>query len=486
MAITISAALVSCLTSFNQIAIKAEQAYYQHEAEVSSVSWKDELGRLRVWAANIGAHQSGQSSLEFRLREASHIKQHVLKLLKDLESLLFDIRAELSEDRPSMLIDDEALDLEFDEDATSEVQQLFGEVVNVIDCLYQLSMLIRKPAQHDVLMGSRMDDAALAFAPFDKEHVRNKCVGADDEIAERLGQANTGRRSYFRYRDRHHAKLASGIEEAQGIQRAATNDVLSETMATEFDLGGFQLEETSSTSGASQTTYATSLASGGPITVPELPGNWSAGKPLECPYCWFFVEVNGQKSWMRHVFQDLKPYVCTFAKCNIPERLYESRREWFSHIQKSHQEEIKNLDCPLCNSRLASLKLLERHMARHLEEIALFALPSTKSDEEKDRPNDDIASGAIHTDTDYSDSRSSADNDTDVHSLLLDPAQAVDHGTNDDLEDRSIGLPHTKDAESELRTEINSQAEVGEVVSPGQPFNKAGDFDFSDIVFSLV
>ena len=25
--------------------------------------WEDELGRLRVWAANIGAHQTNQSSL---------------------------------------------------------------------------------------------------------------------------------------------------------------------------------------------------------------------------------------------------------------------------------------------------------------------------------------------------------------------------------------------------------------------------------------
>jgi hypothetical protein len=44
----------------------------QFETEVSVRKWEDELGRLRVWAANIGAHQSGQSSLDYRLRDASH------------------------------------------------------------------------------------------------------------------------------------------------------------------------------------------------------------------------------------------------------------------------------------------------------------------------------------------------------------------------------------------------------------------------------
>ena len=51
-------------------------------------------------------------------------------------------------------------------------QQLHEEVVNIIDYLYQLSILIRKPAQHDMLVDSCMGDKA-EFEFYDKEHVRN-------------------------------------------------------------------------------------------------------------------------------------------------------------------------------------------------------------------------------------------------------------------------------------------------------------------------
>ena len=85
MATSISAILVPCLKSFNELQEQVERLDYSREAEVSAASWRDELGRLRVWAANIGAHQTGQSSLDFRLRDASHISKQVTKLLKDLE-----------------------------------------------------------------------------------------------------------------------------------------------------------------------------------------------------------------------------------------------------------------------------------------------------------------------------------------------------------------------------------------------------------------
>lgn len=59
--------VIICLESFNQLAERSEQTYYRREDEVASVSWMDELGRLRVWAANTGALHTGQSSLDFQL-----------------------------------------------------------------------------------------------------------------------------------------------------------------------------------------------------------------------------------------------------------------------------------------------------------------------------------------------------------------------------------------------------------------------------------
>lgn len=387
MAASISATLIPCLKSFNQIQRTVEQFDYKYEEDVLSISWTDELGRLRVWAANIGAHQTGQSSLDFRLLDASHISHQITRLLQDLDGILEDIKRELSGDHVEA---SGTVASSNDEDAwpngegsTSEVQQLYEEVVNVVDCLYKMSMLIRRPAQHDVLLGSHKSDAA-AFKPFDREHVRNKFPNADNVIIQRLGRAITQSRKYLKYRDRHHAKLGKGVDDVlciQGAQGTVTNS-LSETIATDFENLKIDFEDTTSNSGVSQTTYAPSLTDGGSITIPPPPKESAAGKEFECPYCFFLIEINSKGSWTRHIFRDIKPYVCTMSDCTTPDRLFESRREWFFHVTLKHH--VDDLTCPLCKDTLTSLRQFERHVARHLEELALFALPRSEMDDESD------------------------------------------------------------------------------------------------------
>lgn len=72
-------------------------------------------------------------------------------------------------------------------------------------------MLIRKPAQHDLLVGSRITDKA-EFAFYDEEHVRNLHPRTEEQISQRLGRAITRRRKYLDYRERHHRKLEKGIQ----------------------------------------------------------------------------------------------------------------------------------------------------------------------------------------------------------------------------------------------------------------------------------
>lgn len=390
MATSISAIIVPCLKSFNELQEQVERLDYSREAEVTAASWGDELGRLRVWAANIGAHQTGQSSLDFRLRDASHISKQVIKLLRDLEQSLRDILEELSGDRTDALEDDEPWP---GEESTTELQQLHEEVVNIIDCLYQLSMLIRKPAEHDMLIGSRAGDMTQ-FEFYDREHVRNLHPSTEEQVGQRLGSAITRRRKYLLYRERHHKKLEKGMEKVQGIQRTTTGSVLSETIATDFQTPNIEFEETSSNSGISQTSYAPSLVDGGRVTVPPPPRNSVGGKPFECPYCFFVIDIRSTRSWHRHIFKDIKPYVCTFPKCSMPDRLYDSRREWYFHESTEHRRE--DWVCSLCRDTLKSSKQYERHVARHLEELALFALPRIESDDAED-DNDDGAEAKIST-----------------------------------------------------------------------------------------
>jgi hypothetical protein len=45
---------------------------------------EDELGRFRVWAANIGALEAGRSALEHRLQDASSVLGAVMAALKEI------------------------------------------------------------------------------------------------------------------------------------------------------------------------------------------------------------------------------------------------------------------------------------------------------------------------------------------------------------------------------------------------------------------
>lgn len=161
--------------------------------------WADELGRLRVWAANIGAHQNGQSSLDYRLRDASHIKKQIVRLLERLRRSLSDLQEALSE--PPEEGEDELSD---DED-TTEVEQIYNGLVELIKSLFQMSMLIRCPARHDRLLGTSKEDI-VTFEPYDRKHVHEKYPRADHSVLDRLGTAISRRRADIKYRERHHVR----------------------------------------------------------------------------------------------------------------------------------------------------------------------------------------------------------------------------------------------------------------------------------------
>jgi hypothetical protein len=172
----------------------------------------------------------------------------------------------------------------------------------------------------------------------------------------------------------------------------------------------------------------------------------------------------------KHVFRDLKPYVCTFRSCEI--LMFPSRNEWFSHELQYHRREwvcqfcqhppfettsaisrhiesihsaifsvssLKSLiqqseepvdkilasACPLCDDWEADLerkrgaldsillssdesknqkifgktKLFRRHLGRHMEQLALFALPTKGTVESEDDGTDEESEVLEHIPT---------------------------------------------------------------------------------------
>ncbi|KAL9112019.1 MAG: hypothetical protein Q9227_003639 [Pyrenula ochraceoflavens] len=389
----ISSSLISCLQTFNKL---IRHSNIEKTDDLPAILWKDELGRLRVWGANIAAHQSGQSSLDYRLRDASHIRDQIIDILGDLQRLLQDAD-ELLGEKPSFAVaitddgaDPSAADCiePTDEEEESELQQIYREVKDAVNCLFKMSMLIRNPARHDRVIGSRKVET-VGFEPFDRDHVSHKFPKADQLIVDRLGLAITRRRQDLKYRERHHAKLSQGItheHDTLSDQKENTSTVMSPTIATELEAPNIDFDDVISNSDLSQTSYTASIEGSGRISVPPPPKESSNEQPFQCPFCYFVITIKNRRAWTRHVFKDIMPYSCVFPQCHTASKLYDSRRNWFHHEMTVHiqsaYEQNSNVVCPLCLQIDISKQRIEQHLARHLEELALFAMPYPEIDED--------------------------------------------------------------------------------------------------------
>ncbi|CAG8950267.1 hypothetical protein HYFRA_00006759 [Hymenoscyphus fraxineus] len=186
----------------------------------------------------------------------------------------------------------------------------------------------------------------------------------------------------------------------------------------------------------------------------------SKGSPIfECPYCWQIQTIKTQNSWRKHVLSDLKSYVCTFQDCDLTmfpdyhtwflHELKDHRKQWkchfctkakvfissgeyASHLKHHHassfiEEQLPSLlelseqslldrlppDCPFCEDWEGKLRKINPHIApweeffvspsqfkhhvgKHMEQLALFAIPRERSDD-KDLDSDKSEGHSINS-----------------------------------------------------------------------------------------
>lgn len=240
---SIRTAVKSCLRSFSDLTEGLERHYHRYEHALPAAVWEDELARLRIWTANVRAHQIGQVSLDFRLRDNSPLRQQTLDLLQSLEQLLTSVQTYFSagSDHDSLStgatgshlhsatnllhdgeckedsgIDDkkelgdaesDKADDRNDDSRLIKLQSHYELLVTIVQCLYRLSILFKDPSQHDFLVCSLKSDAA-EFERIDQQHVRDKFPQVNQRLVVSLGRANTRRRRYFIYRMRQSLKLS--------------------------------------------------------------------------------------------------------------------------------------------------------------------------------------------------------------------------------------------------------------------------------------
>ena len=177
--------------------------------------------------------------------------------------------------------------------------------------------------------------------------------------------------------------------------------------------GALVFKALSTRSESSQSTSMSSFMSGSTSAmIPVRPKESDDRAPFECPYCFYVITVHDTHSWIKHVFNDLQPYICPFLDCPLPYKLYSSQREWINHLDSVHgsvlsssedasqvmknsnRKQLSGSRCPLCDSSFDLSKTLERHVARHLQKLALFVLPrgDENSNDEMSLAEGDLAS----------------------------------------------------------------------------------------------
>lgn len=266
---------------------------------------RDEQTRFKVWSGNIGAHRTGMSSLDHRLRDSSNIRNQVVNLLLDLDGLLEDAIAIINGEEPSwdQISSDGGVFLgQGSEDSDSpdtELEQISVDVADVVNCLLRLSVAIRNPAPHDRFVETHSTDTSH-YEPFDIEHVYSKFRSIDPGLAERLGKAISRRRQFFKYREAHRMKLSHGLiyhylGDAETIASSLPEHLKDKIGASRISrLPVF--EDNYSDAGVSQTSYATSAADTEQRRVPSLPAEASKG-PFECPFCFMIIAVTDRSAW---------------------------------------------------------------------------------------------------------------------------------------------------------------------------------------------
>ncbi|WXC67147.1 hypothetical protein SNK03_012916 [Fusarium graminearum] len=427
----------NCLNDFEVIR-KADLLEASTADRNAALEIREEETRFKIWSGNMGAHSEGRRSLQYRLRDASHLQKQVMSLLDELSELLGDAFLIVSGERiPWDRVED---DEEFPQDTESESDSEFGDmpgtevaqiaqnVSDVVNCLLRLSVAIRNPAPHDRFMSFSSSEASH-YEPFDIQHVKNKFGEIEPFLADRLGKAISRRREYFKYRESHHLKLKQGLDsvEEDGAESTVASSLPLHAKAAGFNLDAMD-EDGASNSGLTQTSFASSRADSDKLSVPPLPKEAEDG-PFECPFCYMMIMASSIDSWKRHVLADLRPYVCLWEDCTAPGMEFTRRYEWMlhemqnhrkayncpcscgmtfrvrsqckDHINKTHPKTFptSQLDtmidlnarpmnekegsiCPLCQENLSSMKDYQRHVGRHQEQLALFALPSLPTDDD--------------------------------------------------------------------------------------------------------
>ncbi|KAI9717097.1 MAG: hypothetical protein M1828_007430 [Chrysothrix sp. TS-e1954] len=347
----------------------------------------DELGRFQIWCGNIGALRKGPSSLDDRLsiKEAAPLAKQIEGVLADLDSSLLEVLAIASGQRLQKKGDDNLNDFdgqfsegssadsdddEVTEHANDELTLLLETINESVTALLRYSIAIRKASSQDIF---RKAARKVAWDPiFDINHVTEKWPKLRDSpwLASRLGKSTTVRRQFFHYRSQHREHLSRDDEEVVKIDVAQSQSERTKatTIIPEDIASPNLLDDVESDAGFSTTTYDTVVGDDSVrlLRVPPAPPESVDATPFECPFCLRIITVKGDISWnCLRTSNDPSIDQCPFCDQWNPQSTFTTTKT------------------------APSVKAFRSHLGRHLEQLALRALPKSAQVEDEQEEDTD-------------------------------------------------------------------------------------------------
>jgi hypothetical protein len=119
----LSSAHARCFFAFESLIRALQQPANDFHDQISPTDIHNEFDKYKIWAGNVGAAHSGtryEISLDYRLREASFLREHVLKLLSNLETRMFTVTALINGER--RLVEEATEDSDSDTSTSSSLE----------------------------------------------------------------------------------------------------------------------------------------------------------------------------------------------------------------------------------------------------------------------------------------------------------------------------------------------------------------------------
>ena len=131
----------------------------------------------------------------------------------------------------------------------------------------------------------------------------------------------------------------------------------------------------------------------GSSTLPSgypVPPNQSFPTEFECPFCFRLKRVQKPSDWIKHIHEDIQPFVCTFKDCWEP-RSFKRKADWVRHENERHRQ----LEWWTCNMKDCSHKCFRKdNFVQHLVREHKLPEPKTRGHENRsgaaESPDDHI------------------------------------------------------------------------------------------------